>query len=89
MSLPGAERVVAAGERSGKVYGLSHPMRFQHARTPLFEKLRRGEDHVRHIAGRFFIKRSDLFSVGGIEPARLSEGTMDELAGTRTNVIGL
>ena len=62
MSLQGAERVVAAGERSGKVYGLSHPMRFQHARTPLFEKLRRGEDHVRHIAGRFFIKR--LVNVG-------------------------
>jgi 2-hydroxy-4-carboxymuconate semialdehyde hemiacetal dehydrogenase len=62
MSLPGAERVVAAGERSGKVYGPSHPMQFQHARTPLFEKLRRGEDHVRHIAGRFFIKR--LVNVG-------------------------
>ncbi len=28
MSLAGAERVVAAGERSGMVYGLSHPMRF-------------------------------------------------------------
>ncbi|MGH6962098.1 MAG: Gfo/Idh/MocA family protein, partial [Dongiaceae bacterium] len=29
MSLAGAERVVAAGERSGKIYGLCHPMRFR------------------------------------------------------------
>src|SRR5260221_10359580 len=32
MSLAGAERVVAAGEKSGKVYGLSHPMRFRRER---------------------------------------------------------
>ena len=33
MSLAGAERVVAAGERSGTVYGLSHPMRFRRERA--------------------------------------------------------
>ena len=62
MSLPGAERVVAAGERSGKVYGLSHPMRFRRERGPLLARLRAGEEAIRHIAGRFFIPR--LVNVG-------------------------
>ena len=35
MSLAGAERVVAAGEQSGVVYGLCHPMRFRRERDPL------------------------------------------------------
>ncbi len=58
MSLKGAERVVAAGERSGKVYGLCHPMRFRRER----DALRAGEEAIRHIAGRFFIKR--LVNIG-------------------------
>ena len=35
MSAAGAERVVAAGERSGKIYGLCHPMRFRREREAL------------------------------------------------------
>ena len=62
MSLKGAERVVAAGERSGKVYGLSHPMRFRKEREALRARTRAGEERIRHIAGRFFIKR--LINVG-------------------------
>src|SRR4051812_22858157 len=62
MSLRGAERVVAAGERSGKIYGLSHPMRFQYERTELLARARAGEENIRHVAGRFFIKR--LVNVG-------------------------
>jgi 2-hydroxy-4-carboxymuconate semialdehyde hemiacetal dehydrogenase len=62
MSLKGAERVVAAGERSGKVYGLSHPMRFRREREAMRARLRSGEETIRHIAGRFFIKR--LVNVG-------------------------
>jgi len=62
MSLRGAERVVAAGERSGKIYGLSHPMRFQYERTALLARARAGEEDIRHVAGRFFIKR--LVNVG-------------------------
>lgn len=62
MSLAGAERVVAAGERSGCVYGLSHPMRFRRERTALRARIRAGEETIRHIAGRFFIKR--LVNVG-------------------------
>jgi len=62
MSLAAAERVVAAGERSGKVYGLSHPMRFRRERAALLARTRAGEEKIRHIAGRFFIKR--LVNVG-------------------------
>jgi 2-hydroxy-4-carboxymuconate semialdehyde hemiacetal dehydrogenase len=62
MSLKGAERVVAAGERSGKVYGLSHPMRFRKEREALLARTRAGEEKIRHIAGRFFIKR--LINIG-------------------------
>ena len=62
MSLRGAERVVAAGERSGKIYGLSHPMRFRREREAMRSRLRSGEETIRHIAGRFFIKR--LVNIG-------------------------
>ena len=62
MSLQGAERVVAAGEKSGKVYGLCHPMRFRREREALLERTRAGEEKIRHIAGRFFIKR--LINIG-------------------------
>jgi 2-hydroxy-4-carboxymuconate semialdehyde hemiacetal dehydrogenase len=62
MSLAGAERVVAAGEKSGKVYGLCHPMRFRREREALRARIRAGEETIRHIAGRFFIKR--LVNIG-------------------------
>ena len=62
MNLAGAERVVAAGERSGKVYGLCHPMRFRREREALRARVRAGEEKIRHIAGRFFIKR--LVNIG-------------------------
>lgn len=62
MNLEGAERVVAAGEKSGKVYGLCHPMRFRRERQALRARIRAGEEKIRHIAGRFFIKR--LVNVG-------------------------
>ena len=62
MSLKGAERVVAAGEKSGKVYGLSHPMRFRKERQALLARTRAGEEKIRHIVGRFFIKR--LVNIG-------------------------
>jgi 2-hydroxy-4-carboxymuconate semialdehyde hemiacetal dehydrogenase len=62
MSLAGAERVVAAGEKSGKVYGVCHPMRYRRERTALRARLAAGEEHIRHIGGRFFIKR--LINIG-------------------------
>ena len=49
MSLAGAERVVAAGEKSGRKYGLCHPMRFRRERRALIERLRSGEETLRHV----------------------------------------
>ncbi len=57
LSLKGAERVVEAGQRSGKVYGLCHPMRFRREREPMRERIAKGEEKIRHMAGRFFIHR--------------------------------
>ncbi len=62
MSLAGAERVVAAGARSRKIYGLCHPMRFRREREALRARVRAGDEEIRHIAGRFFIKR--LVNIG-------------------------
>ena len=62
LSLAGAERVIEAGERSGRIYGLCHPMRFRREREALRVRIRAGEEHIRHIAGRFFIKR--LVNIG-------------------------
>jgi 2-hydroxy-4-carboxymuconate semialdehyde hemiacetal dehydrogenase len=62
MSLAGAERVVAAAEASGRVCGLSHPMRFRPERLALCQRVGAGEERIRHIAGRFFISR--LTNVG-------------------------
>jgi 2-hydroxy-4-carboxymuconate semialdehyde hemiacetal dehydrogenase len=62
MTLKGAERVIAAGEKSGRVYGLCHPMRFRRERAVLRQRIAAGEEKIRHIAGRFFIKR--LVNIG-------------------------
>ena len=67
MSLAGAERVVAAGERSGKVYGLSHPMRFRREREALLARTRSGEETIRHLAGRFFIQRLENVGATGYQ----------------------
>lgn len=57
MSLAGAERVVAAAERSGRTLAMCHPMRFRREREALRARLRSGEETLRHMAGRFFIHR--------------------------------
>ncbi|MBI3507881.1 MAG: Gfo/Idh/MocA family oxidoreductase [Proteobacteria bacterium] len=62
LSLAGSERVVAAAKRSGKVFGVCHPMRFRKEREDLRARIAKGEEKIRHIAGRFFIKR--LVNVG-------------------------
>ena len=62
MSFAGAQRVVAAGEASGVVYGLCHPMRFRPERAALLARTASGGETIRHIAGRFFINR--LTNVG-------------------------
>lgn len=62
MSQRGAERAVAAAHKSGKIFGMSHPMRFRREREALRARVKSGEENIRHIAGRFFIKR--LVNVG-------------------------
>ncbi len=62
MSLAGAERVVATAVRSGLTFGLCHPMRFRRERDALRARVAAGEERIRHIAGRFFIKR--LVNIG-------------------------
>jgi 2-hydroxy-4-carboxymuconate semialdehyde hemiacetal dehydrogenase len=62
MSFAGAERVVAATARSGRTFGVCHPIRFRRERDALRVRIASGEENIRHIAGRFFIKR--LMNVG-------------------------
>ena len=57
MSYAAAERVVAEAERCGLTLGVVHPMRFRKERAPLRARLANGEEHIRHIHGRFFIHR--------------------------------
>lgn len=62
MSLAGAERVVEAARRSGVSFGLCHPMRFRREREALRARIAAGEERIRHVSGRFFIKR--LVNIG-------------------------
>ena len=57
MSYAASERVVAEAEGRGLTLGVVHPMRFRKERAPLRGRLARGEEHIRHIHGRFFIHR--------------------------------
>lgn len=65
MSLPGAERVVAAAERSGKICGLGHPMRFRRETRDLLARARAGKEAIRHVAGRFFVDRLENVGATG------------------------
>ncbi len=62
LSLKAAERVVDTARKSGRIFGMSHPMRFRREREALRARVKAGEENIRHIAGRFFIKR--LVNVG-------------------------
>lgn len=62
MTLEDSERVVAAAEASGVIFGLCHPMRLRPERAPLRARIAAGEETIRHIQGRFFIHR--LSNVG-------------------------
>lgn len=62
MNLADAERVVAAAEQHDVMLAMVHPLRFPPQREPLRQRIAAGEEHIRHIAGRFFIHR--LSNVG-------------------------
>lgn len=65
MSLADAERVVAAAGKAGVTLAMCHPMRFRRERDPLIERLRAGEEALRHVAGRFFIPRLENIGATG------------------------
>jgi 2-hydroxy-4-carboxymuconate semialdehyde hemiacetal dehydrogenase len=62
MNLEGAEAVVKAAEERGLTLGVVHPMRYRTERQPIVDRIHRGEEHVSHVQGRFFIHR--LANVG-------------------------
>jgi 2-hydroxy-4-carboxymuconate semialdehyde hemiacetal dehydrogenase len=65
MHLAGAERVVAAARAHGVALGVVHPMRFRPERAEVLERVRAGEEHVRHTHGRFFVHRLRNVSAAG------------------------
>jgi 2-hydroxy-4-carboxymuconate semialdehyde hemiacetal dehydrogenase len=67
MNLEGAERVVAAAEQRGLTLGVVHPMRFRQERIPVAERVRRGEERVTHVHGRFFISRLQNVGATGLQ----------------------
>ncbi len=67
MNLEGAERVVDAAEKRGLTLGVVHPMRFRTERQPVVERVRRGEERVSHVQGRFFIHRLQNVGATGLQ----------------------
>jgi 2-hydroxy-4-carboxymuconate semialdehyde hemiacetal dehydrogenase len=67
MNLEGAERVVATAKERGLTLGVVHPMRFRQERMPVAERVRRGEERVTHIHGRFFIHRLENVGATGLQ----------------------
>ena len=63
MNLADSERVVEAAKESGVTLGVVHPMRVRREMIDLRQRLVSGEEHARHVEGRFFIHR--LENVGG------------------------
>jgi 2-hydroxy-4-carboxymuconate semialdehyde hemiacetal dehydrogenase len=67
MNLEGAERVVATAAERGLTLGVVHPMRFRQERIPVAERVRRGEERVSHVHGRFFIHRLQNVGATGLQ----------------------
>ncbi|WP_214371260.1 Gfo/Idh/MocA family protein [Pseudonocardia sp. H11422] len=67
MNLEDAERVVATAEERGLTLGVVHPMRFREVRIPVAERVRRGEERVSHVHGRFFIHRLQNVGATGLQ----------------------
>lgn len=65
MSLTDAERVVSAAQEHGLTLGVVHPMRARPEMVALRERIRAGDEHVRHIGGRFFIHRLENVGATG------------------------
>jgi 2-hydroxy-4-carboxymuconate semialdehyde hemiacetal dehydrogenase len=67
MNLEGAERVVSAAKERGLTLGVVHPMRYRPERTAILDRVREGEEWVRHVQGRFFIRRLENVGATGLQ----------------------
>lgn len=67
MNLEGAERVVAIAKQRRLTLGVVHPMRFRQERLAMVERVRRGEERLTHIHGRFFIYRLENVGATGLQ----------------------
>ena len=65
MNLADSERVVEAARESGVTLGVVHPMRVRPEMVALRRRLLSGEEHVRHVQGRFFIHRLENVGATG------------------------
>ncbi|MDX6748432.1 Gfo/Idh/MocA family oxidoreductase [Geminicoccaceae bacterium 1502E] len=65
MSRKEAEQVARAAAKAGVMVAMCHPMRFRRERDPIVERLRGGEERLRHLAGRFFIPRLENVGATG------------------------
>lgn len=65
MSLSDSERIVAEARARGLTLGVVHPTRMQPELAALHERMVGGEEHVRHVSGRFFIRRLENVGATG------------------------
>ncbi len=65
MNLSDAEHVVQEAEVRGLTLGVVHPKRMQPEMAELRERALAGEEHIRHIGGRFFIHRLENVGATG------------------------
>jgi 2-hydroxy-4-carboxymuconate semialdehyde hemiacetal dehydrogenase len=67
MNLEGAEAVVAAAEDRGVTLGVVHPMRYRADRHEMVDRVRRGEETIHSVQGRFFIHRLQNVGATGLQ----------------------
>lgn len=57
MSLADADLIVAAARERNLTLGVVHPLRLRPELIALRERVAQGQEHIRHVGGRFFIHR--------------------------------
>lgn len=65
MKLADGERIVEMATRRGLMLGVVHPLRVRPELVALRRRIEAGEEHVRHIGGRFFIHRLENVGATG------------------------
>lgn len=65
MRLADADRIVAAAAERNLTLGVVHPLRLRPELSALRERVAAGEEHLRHVSGRFFIHRLENVGATG------------------------